>query len=130
VNTSFLVQTRRAGSNCIPTVTAAQTPEELEMLFEDAFVLRDHSALARLFDAGAVVAASGRATVQGAAIEPLIAELWALDATYLAQPRHIVQAREIALVVAERAISVVRRTGDGGWRYAIALLDIDKEETT
>jgi hypothetical protein len=37
----------------------AWTPEELETLLEDAFVLRDHQALAQLFEPGAVLVAGG-----------------------------------------------------------------------
>ena len=33
----------------------ARTPEELETLFEDAFVVRDRDALAQLFEDGAVL---------------------------------------------------------------------------
>jgi hypothetical protein len=37
----------------------------------------------------------------------------------------VVQARDTALVLADRAINVVRRGSDGAWRYAIALLSGD-----
>ncbi|MDP8909624.1 MAG: hypothetical protein M3N47_11040 [Chloroflexota bacterium] len=45
----------------------------------------------------------------------------------------MLQARETALVVAQRAINVVRRDPDGTWRYAISLLtfeDNTKQERT
>jgi hypothetical protein len=35
------------------------------------------------------------------------------------------QARDIALIVAERGINVVRRGADGVWRYAIVRQAID-----
>ena len=38
----------------------ARTPEELETLFEDAFVIRDRTALAGLFEDGAVLSAGSR----------------------------------------------------------------------
>ena len=61
--------------------SGARTPEELETLFEDAFVIRDREALAELL-----------------------------------------QARDSALIVADRGINVARRRRDGTWRYAIAVL--------
>ncbi len=51
--------------------------------------------------------------------------MWERDRTYLADPRRVLQARDTALVVAARAINVLRRGDDGTWRYAITLLDID-----
>ena len=56
--------------------------------------------------------------------------LWAHDHTYVADPRRVVQAHDIALVLAAQGTNVVRRGADGAWRYAISLLSIDqtKEE--
>ena len=56
------------------------------------------------------------------------AQIWAHEPTYLADPHRLVQARDTALVVARRAINVVRRGSDGRWRYAISLMAF--EETT
>jgi ketosteroid isomerase-like protein len=105
----------------------ARTPEELETLFEDAFVVRDLDALARLFEDGAVlVAGGGPQEARGAAhIARFATAMWECDRTYLADPRRVLQARDTALVVAERAINVLRRGSDGTWRYAITLLDTD-----
>ena len=105
----------------------ARTPEELETLLEDAFVLRDGAALAPLFEAGAVLAAGDgpRETRGRAAIGRLTAALWARDRTYVADPRRVLQVRDTALVVGRWGIHVVRRGGDGAWRYAISLLCLD-----
>jgi hypothetical protein len=105
----------------------AQTPEELETLFEDAFVVRDAGALAQLFENGAVLSAAGRAPQArgGEQIARLAAAMWERDFAYLADPRRVVQARDTALVVGGRGINVARRVGDGRWLYAISLLDID-----
>ena len=109
--------------------TGARTPEELETLFEDAFVTRDARALVAMFAEGAVLA-PGPPTELGAArgraeIGRLAVELLADHRTYVAAPRRVVQARDIALVLADRAISVARRGSDGAWVYAIALLSLD-----
>jgi hypothetical protein len=70
-------------------------------------MLHDRQALAHLFKPGAMLIVSGG-----------LAE--ARD------PRRVFQARDTALVLAGRAIDVVRRTGNGSWRYAISLLELDK----
>lgn len=104
----------------------ARTPEELETLLEDAFVIRDPKALAELFEDGAVLVA-GDAQPEargGEEILQLTAAMWERDAIYLAEPQRVLQARDTALVVAERGINVVRRGSDGVWRYAISLLSL------
>jgi hypothetical protein len=105
----------------------ACTPEELETLFEDSFVTHDGQALAQLFEAGAVLLAENdpREARGGAEIAQLATAMWERGDTYLADPRRVVQARDTALVVAHRAINVVRRGDDGSWRYAIALMSFD-----
>jgi thioredoxin reductase len=124
----FLVQTPRAPSGAILAMSSgALTPEELETLLEDAFVVRDHTALAGLFETDALVAAAG-AAARGAGIEAFVAALWAREVTYLAQPRWVLQAGNTALIVAEQSISVVHRAADARWRYAIALLNPNTQE--
>jgi hypothetical protein len=105
----------------------AHTPEELEALFEDAFVLRDPGAVAPLFEARALlVARRGTREARGSEeIAQSAAALWSRDLAYVADPRRVIQAHDLALVLATQATSVVRRGGDGAWRYAISLLSID-----
>jgi hypothetical protein len=107
----------------------ARTPEELETLFEDAFVVRDREALAELFEEGAVFGDGSREARGGDEIARLARSLWESNRTYLAQPSRVVQARRTGLIVAEGGINVVRRSPDGGWRYAIALLAGDDATT-
>jgi ketosteroid isomerase-like protein len=109
----------------------ARTPEELETLFEDAFVIRDREALAQLFEEGAVlVAGDGLQEARGGVeIARFATAMWEGDRTYIADPRRVLQARDTALVVAERSINVVRRGSDGAWRYAISLLSPDHTTT-
>jgi hypothetical protein len=102
--------------------SGAQTPEELETLFEDAFVVRDRRALAALFEDGAVLDAGGRKARGFEEIGRLAGELWERELMYVADPRHVLQARDNALVVAAGGISVPHRGGDGAWRYSISLL--------
>jgi hypothetical protein len=102
----------------------ARTPEELEALLEDAFVIRDPEAVAELFEDGAVLGDGPREARGADQIARLAGDMWEGERTYLADPRRVVQARDTGLIVTERAINVVRR-GSGGWRYAIALLTFD-----
>jgi hypothetical protein len=106
----------------------ARTPEELETLLEDAFVLHDPHALAKLFQPGAIlVAGGGLPEARGRQqIAQVAAQLWDAQRLYLADPRRVLQARDTALVLAGRATNVVRRTDNGSWRYAISLLDLEQ----
>lgn len=69
------------------------------MLLEDAFIIDDRVALADLFEPGAVV----------------------IGHEHVAGHSNVLQARDTALLVSERSISVAVRRG-GRWRYAVALL--------
>ena len=106
----------------------ARTPEELETLLEDAFLLRDGLMLASLFEDGAVLAVGGRRREARRADDIAQLAMTVSDHAYIADPQQLLQARGIALVVAEGAINVARRGHDGAWRYAISLL-ITKEKT-
>jgi ketosteroid isomerase-like protein len=111
----------------------ARTPEELETLFEDAFVTRDREALAQLFEEGAVLVAGDEPQEArgGEEIARFATAMWERDRTYVADPQRVLQARDTALVVAERGINVVRRGSDGAWRYVLSLLSFEhnpKEE--
>jgi hypothetical protein len=103
---------------------AAHTPEELETLLEDAFLMRDRGALGALFEKVAVLsrgdglpAAHGREQI----VEKL-GDMWEREELYLAGPLQVLQARGTALLAGPRATCVVRRSADGAWRYRIALL--------
>ena len=106
----------------------ARTPEELDALLEDAFVLRDPGALAPLFETRALLVARGvTGEVRGSEEIALLASaLWSRDFTYVADTWRVVQSRDLALVLGAQATSVVRRGGDRAWRYAISLLSIDQ----
>jgi hypothetical protein len=110
----------------------AATPEELESLFEDALILGDARAVARLFDTSAVLAAEpGALQARGARqIASLAAAMRERGWSYLADPRHVVQTRDVTLVVAERATNVMRRLPSGGWRYLISLIETDNQGAT
>ncbi len=104
----------------------ARTPEELETLLEDAFVTRDSEALAHLFKDGALLVSGGAQEARGEAeIVRFATALMDRDRTYVADPRRVLQARDTALVIADRCINVARRGSDGTWGYAIALLSFD-----
>jgi hypothetical protein len=104
---------------------AARTPEELDTLLEDAFVLRDADALLELFEPAAVLAigAATRMARGAQEIVHLVTWLWEQRTTYLAGQRQVMQARDTALMLGDRDVAVVRRGTDGHWRIAISVLD-------
>jgi len=112
--------------------TGARTPEELEVLLEDTLLLRDCQALTELFAAGAVFVAGDGQCARGEAIAHSVLARWAGPHSYVAEPLRVVQARDIALIIAERCINVACRDRDGTWRYAIVgqlVEDTDERRT-
>jgi ketosteroid isomerase-like protein len=103
-----------------------RTPEELDVLLEDAFVVRDRAACHSLFHEGAVLADSNGLQARGRdAIGNALAARWARQSSYFALPGQVLQSRSTALVVSAAAIHVLRRSRDGNWRAAITLLLTD-----
>jgi|SRR5687768_7546918 hypothetical protein len=103
----------------------ARTPEELETLLEDALMLRDRGALAALFAEGAVLIPGDNQPARGEKIARLALAAWNGNHAYVADLRQVVQARDVALIVAEQGINVARRGQDGAWRYAIVIQTVD-----
>ena len=92
-------------------------------MLEDAFVMHDRSALASLFETEAILASADGAAARGRLhIVEAAVQMWAREEQYLADPLHVVQARRTALIAGHHTTTVARRSRDGGWRYAIALL--------
>lgn len=109
--------------------SGAYTPEELETLFEDTLLVRDHQALVGLFEDGALLfTGDGRSACGGEAIALLALAMWEGEHSYVADPRCVVQARDVALIVVERGIHVAHRNNDGVWRYRIVLLSGDETD--
>jgi hypothetical protein len=111
----------------LPSMTAgARTPEELESLLEDAFLLHDSEAITQLFEEHAVLAVADALEAHGVAdIGRSALSMWDRSLTYVAQPLRVLQAREVALVLAQRGVAVTRRGADGIWRYVIAVPSLD-----
>jgi hypothetical protein len=72
-----------------------------------------------------VVRAGGPEARGGDAIGRAVAALWAAGCTYVGETRRVLQVRDVALVVGNDGVHVLRRATDGGWRVAISLLDVD-----
>jgi|FLYL01.1.fsa_nt_gi ketosteroid isomerase-like protein len=98
-----------------------RTPEELEMLLEDASVVRDTDALGRLFVEGALLVRGDSAARGLDAVVRLIPSTWEAGHTHLAGEGQVLQAGDLALAVGRDRISVMRRGQDRRWRYAIVL---------
>jgi len=120
-------------AGALGATSSARTPEELEALFEDALIQGDSMMLSTLFEPGATLVTGNAPPAHGSeAIACLALVTWGGDHPYVADPRHVVVARDIALIVAEQGINVVHRDCDGAWRYAIVLQtegDSNEQET-
>jgi mannose-6-phosphate isomerase-like protein (cupin superfamily) len=111
-----------------PSITSgARTPEELETLFEDALLVRDHQVLTALFESGATLVMSSDEPVRGgeAIARAALASRNGIGA-YVADPRRVLLARDSALVVTDRGVNVMQRGADGAWRYAIVLHAVEE----
>jgi ketosteroid isomerase-like protein len=109
----------------------AQTPEELDALLEDAFVLRDRRALAALFESDALLVDATAGKARGAGeIASWATETWTRDLTYVAAEPRVLQAGDTALILTAEGIAVARRHDDRAWRYAIALLSVEVDHAT
>jgi hypothetical protein len=105
----------------------ARTPEELDALLEDAFVVRDRRAVAALFESEALLLHGAAGEARGAReIASWATETWKLGLTYVAAEPRVLQAGDTALVLTAEGIGVARRHDDRAWRYAIALLSFDQ----
>jgi hypothetical protein len=100
----------------------AGSPEELETMLEDAFVVHDHDAVRWLFEPSAVLRTAREEARGREQIDVLIHRLWGRQVTYLADPAAILHQRGIALIVSDLAVNVARRGSDGSWRYALVFL--------
>jgi ketosteroid isomerase-like protein len=104
----------------------ARTPEELDALLEDAFVVRDRRAIAALFESQALLVDAAAGEAHGAGeIANWATQTWKRGVTYLATEARVLQAGDTALILTPEAVAVARRHGDRAWRYAIALLSLD-----
>lgn len=105
--------------------TGARTPEELDALLEDAFVVRDRRAVAALFEHEALlVDAAAREARTAREIAIWATEAWSRGLTYVCAAPQVLQAGDTALVLTPQGIGVARRH-DRSWRYAIALLETE-----
>src|SRR5215216_4537846 len=119
---------RRTSPPGVPSAamrSGARTPEELDALLEDAFVVRDRRAVAALFESEALLVDAAAGEARGASeIASWATQTWRRGVPYLAAQPRVLQAGDTALVLTPEGISVARHD-DRGWRYAIALLSLD-----
>ncbi len=107
--------------------TGGRTPEELETLFEDALLLRDHQILTALFESGAMLVMGGEQPIRGgeAIARAALAPRKGIGA-YVADPQRLLLVRNIALVITAQGVNVLHRGDDGAWRYAIILHEVEE----
>jgi hypothetical protein len=106
-------------------VTAlAHTPDDLDILLEDASVLGDPAGFRSLFDERALLVDPWGREARGAdAIAAAFRELRSRDGAYVACSSRVVRNGNGALVVALGGTHVLRRTRGRSWRVTISLLD-------
>src|SRR5688500_12992398 len=94
-------------------------------MLEDALLIRDPDTLATLFEETAILVTGNASPARGNdEVVRVALAMWHGDHTYVADPRIVLQARDVALVVVKGGTNVVRRT-NGAWRYAIVLQSTD-----
>jgi len=98
----------------------AQSPEELEILLEDALVLHDDAAVAALFeDGGVLVERSGCVHARNQ-----VAHLLAPH-DYLAAPCSVSVVSNVAIVVGPQTVNVSCRDPREGWRLVATIITSD-----
>lgn len=108
----------------------ATTPEELEAMLEDAFIIKDAVAAAELFEEAALLVDGCASTeVRGRpGIARAIASMWD-EWTYVADSKRVLQAGDLAVGLGS-SVTVPRRRPDGVWRLAIAVLRTNEKDET
>jgi hypothetical protein len=95
----------------------ASSPEDLEVLLEDALVLRDSVAAAALFEDGGVLVEPSGDVCGLSHVARLLAERG-----YMAAPSSVTVIRDIAVVVGPRTVNISRQDPHGDWRLVAAIL--------
>jgi hypothetical protein len=102
----------------------AASPEELEIMLEDACLYCDASALTTLFDNDAVLLTRASSQVRGRfAIAEVIIDHLRDGGSYVAAPHLVMQSGRLALIISSTATSVALRSPDG-WHYVMSQLDL------
>jgi hypothetical protein len=95
----------------------AASPEELEVLLEDALLLHDAAAVAALFeDRGILVTGPGSVTARAQAADALAA------CGFIASPRSVALLDDIAVVVGDHTVNISCRGTDRRWRLVVAIM--------
>lgn len=94
----------------------ASSPEELELLLEDAVLLGDGSTVAALFASGAVLVDGPRV------VGPERAMAAFTHLGYLAATRTVTHYRDLAATLGHQAANVSVRAPDGAWRLVATVL--------
>jgi hypothetical protein len=110
-------------------VDGGQTPEELETLLEDALLLGDACTVAALFHPGGMLVMGGAPPLRGRGpIRAAAAALCQHHPGYLAEPRRVLQIRDVALLIGPDVINLARQGDDRTWRYEICVLLADRPD--
>ena len=104
--------------------SVACTPDELDVLLEDASVVGDRASFGGLYDEHALLVCPWGVEARGVdAVARAYNELRLREGAYVACSSRVLRNGNSALVVADGGIHVLRRTGGLIWRVTISLLD-------
>ena len=103
---------------------AGSTPEELETLLEDAVLLQDGAAMSCLFEPDALLVLDEQPFTGREQIAGSMRELSEAACAYVAWPRRLYQARDVALLLGDGVTGVARRGGNGEWQFVIKLVAV------
>jgi len=110
------------------TKAKPRTPEDLELMLEDAFIVGDVAAMTGLFEDQALLV-SGRERFEARgrhAIERAITSVWD-EQRYVAETSSCFQVGDVALS-GDRLGKVLRRGPSGVWKVVIAVLGDGSDE--
>jgi hypothetical protein len=119
-----MIQPNQATALLSVVSAGAASPDELEIMLEDACLLNDASILTSLFDVDAVLLTRGTSQVrEGSATADLIIDQLRRRGSYVPASQLAMQAGRLALIISGATPSVARRSPDG-WQYMITRLDM------
>ena len=99
-------------------------------MLEDALLLRDRAGLGELFAPEGVLAVDAGSPLRGDVLLNAALALWGDGRPYVADPRRVLAARDVALIETEFGVNVARRGSSGVWQYVIVRQSVEGAEAS
>ena len=94
-------------------------------MLEDALLLHDRAGLGELFAPEGVLAVGEGLPLRGDVLLNAALALWGDGRPYVADPRRVLAARDVALIETDSGVNVARRGRDGEWQYVIVRQSVE-----